>query len=325
MQVTVAESLSTSVEAIGPSLVMDLSWCIRKCQERDTTDKHVKRLFGDLGEYGARLTGFWDDDMMGFSEAEVLAYLAGAIECTEFDDFRDRCERALRSGSVDPDLDLMSETDEDAATIAHRLRRLIDSADFQERYFSLLSEVWSVVASWWETQAIPSLRSAVVDVQRKLLSGSPWYDVNPRCSSFEEKLPGIIERSEEGKPVRLAACAFFGEGLYYEFPDLILFGFGIEPAADSAKSRVASAILPLRALADPTRLAIFEYLKMGPTSIKDIAASFSLSQPTISVHVKRLREVGLVDAKRLGTQQVIDVNWAEADKLSGALRNVLSH
>ena len=325
MQITETRPSTTSVEVIGPSLVLDLSWCVLKCQNRDSTDTAVGPLFDHLVEYQERLTEFWDDDMKGIAEAEVLAHLAGAVECTDFTQFRDRCERALRSGSLDLELDLMSETDQDAATILTRLKSLRDSVELVESYFNLLSEVWAVVCPWWETTAIPSLRSAIVEIKRKLSSGAYWYDIYPRCPYFEERLPGVIKRYEAGKPVRIAVCALFGEGLYFEFPDSILFGFGIESAADSAKSRVSNAVLPLRALADPTRLAIFEFLKLGTSTVKDIAESFSLSQPTVSVHVKRLREVGLVDATRQGTQFTIGINWAEADKLSGALHDVLSH
>src|SRR6204780_5936951 len=117
MQITMTRPVSTSVQVIGPSLVLDLSWCVLKCQKHDTTDKNIEKLFDELGKFQERLTGFWDDDMKGFAEVEVLAYLAGAVECTDFTEFRDRCERALRSGSLDLGLDLMSETDQDAATI----------------------------------------------------------------------------------------------------------------------------------------------------------------------------------------------------------------
>jgi DNA-binding transcriptional ArsR family regulator len=198
------------------------------------------------------------------------------------------------------------------------------SRERRESYFALLSEVWAIVSPWWETAGLRSLESAIVDVEKKLSSGVPWYDIIAPCAYFEERRPGVIERYEGGKPVRLAPCAFFGQSLYFEFPDSILIGFGVESAANSAKSRASSAIRPLRALADPTRLAIFEFLKLGPSTVKDVSESFSLSQPTVSVHVKRLREVGLVNATRQGTQFTIDINWVEADKVSDALREVLS-
>ena len=57
-----------------------------------------------------------------------------------------------------------------------------------------------------------------------------------------------------------------------------------------------------RALADPTRVAIVNRLSgAGELCVCDLNAAFPLSQPTISHHLKILREAGLVDATRRGT------------------------
>jgi len=314
-----------NVKVIGPSLVLDLSWCITKCQKREPTDWDTERTFDNLGGQRDRLNGFWDDGMAGFAEVEVLAYLADAIEVLDFASFQGRCNEALCSEAIELEVALMSETDQDQATILSRLRSLRDSVELRDSYFNLLGDIWSVVSPWWEKEGRESLNSATSEVLRKLSMGSSWHEIlSMQCATFEKARPGIISRYEEGKPVKLAACAFFGKGLYFEFSDYILIGFGIETAVDSARNRVSSAIRPLRALADPTRLAIFEFLKSGPSTIKCVAESFSLSQPTVSVHVKHLREVGLVNAKRHGTQLAIDIDWAEADTISSALRAVLS-
>jgi DNA-binding transcriptional ArsR family regulator len=56
------------------------------------------------------------------------------------------------------------------------------------------------------------------------------------------------------------------------------------------------------ALADPTRLAIVEELATGERAVGELVAQFELRQPTISEHLKVLREAGLVrvraDAQR---------------------------
>jgi ArsR family transcriptional regulator, arsenate/arsenite/antimonite-responsive transcriptional repressor len=57
-----------------------------------------------------------------------------------------------------------------------------------------------------------------------------------------------------------------------------------------------------RALADPTRVAIVNRLAAAPeVCVCDLTAAFDLSQPTISHHLRILREAGLVDASRRGT------------------------
>src|ERR671935_2911279 len=56
-----------------------------------------------------------------------------------------------------------------------------------------------------------------------------------------------------------------------------------------------------KALADPTRVAIVSRLAAAPeVCVCDLTAAFELSQPTISHHLRILREAGLVDASRRG-------------------------
>ena len=62
---------------------------------------------------------------------------------------------------------------------------------------------------------------------------------------------------------------------------------------------------------EPTRLAIVNHLMTGPRSIGDLALDFNLTQPTISVHVKQLRQTGFVTATRRGSSLELSVN-AEA-------------
>lgn len=56
-----------------------------------------------------------------------------------------------------------------------------------------------------------------------------------------------------------------------------------------------------KALADPTRVAIVNRLAAGECCVCDLNAAFDLSQPTISHHLRVLRDAGLVEARRRGT------------------------
>ena len=57
-----------------------------------------------------------------------------------------------------------------------------------------------------------------------------------------------------------------------------------------------------RALADPSRRAIFERLTLGEAAVKDQTARVEISQPAVSQHLAALREAGLVRARRDGRQ-----------------------
>jgi DNA-binding transcriptional ArsR family regulator len=56
----------------------------------------------------------------------------------------------------------------------------------------------------------------------------------------------------------------------------------------------------LRALADPTRRAVFEQLARREMSVSELKAGFSVSQPAISQHLAALRGAGLVSERRAG-------------------------
>jgi DNA-binding transcriptional ArsR family regulator len=55
-----------------------------------------------------------------------------------------------------------------------------------------------------------------------------------------------------------------------------------------------------RALADPSRRALFERLTRGEAAVKDLTACFDISQPAISQHLATLRSAGLVSERRAG-------------------------
>ena len=57
-----------------------------------------------------------------------------------------------------------------------------------------------------------------------------------------------------------------------------------------------------KALADPTRVAIINSLSAAEeVCVCNLTEAFELSQPTISHHLKILREAGLVESSRRGT------------------------
>jgi ArsR family transcriptional regulator len=57
-----------------------------------------------------------------------------------------------------------------------------------------------------------------------------------------------------------------------------------------------------KALADPTRVGIINRLaRADEVCVCDLTATFDLSQPTISHHLRVLRDVGLVEVSKRGT------------------------
>lgn len=78
----------------------------------------------------------------------------------------------------------------------------------------------------------------------------------------------------------------------------------------------AAALAPVfKALADPVRLRLFSLIASfdGEACVCDLTGTFDVSQPTISHHLRVLREAGLVDSQRRGTWVYY---WVLPDALS---------
>ena len=77
-----------------------------------------------------------------------------------------------------------------------------------------------------------------------------------------------------------------------------------------------------KALGDPVRLRLLSLVAShegGEACVCDISDSFDLSQPTISHHLKVLRQAGLLDCERRGTWVYYWVIPAALQQLSAVL------
>ncbi len=64
----------------------------------------------------------------------------------------------------------------------------------------------------------------------------------------------------------------------------------------------------LKALGDDSRLTLLQLLASGERSVGDLAEQVNLGEPTVSHHLARLREVGLVTLRMAGNQRFYRVN-----------------
>lgn len=78
-----------------------------------------------------------------------------------------------------------------------------------------------------------------------------------------------------------------------------------------------------RALSDPTRRRLLGMLRDGDMTAGDLAAAFDLSWPTISGHLRVLREADLVQADRHGTSITYHLNLSVLEEALAALMSAL--
>jgi ArsR family transcriptional regulator, arsenate/arsenite/antimonite-responsive transcriptional repressor len=91
----------------------------------------------------------------------------------------------------------------------------------------------------------------------------------------------------------------------------------VEPLAVHERDQLAAQF---KALADPTRIAIVNHLSAADeVCVCNLVDAFDLAQPTISHHLKILREAGLVESARRGTWAYYRLVPEAIDALRGAL------
>ena len=98
---------------------------------------------------------------------------------------------------------------------------------------------------------------------------------------------------------------------------VICCGPATAPLPEEAREELAAQF---KALADPKRVAIVNRLAAAPeVCVCDLTATFELSQPTISHHLRLLRDAGLVEASRRGTWSYYRLVPEAIESLRGAL------
>src|SRR5262245_65248836 len=74
--------------------------------------------------------------------------------------------------------------------------------------------------------------------------------------------------------------------------------------------RAATSSDAFNAVAEPRRRDILDFLAARERPVGDIVASLGLAQPSVSKHLRVLKDVGLVDVRRDGRQMFYRTNAA---------------
>ena len=72
--------------------------------------------------------------------------------------------------------------------------------------------------------------------------------------------------------------------------------------------RAATTSDAFNAVAEPRRREILNYLALQERSVSEIVDALEMEQPSVSKHLKVLRDVGLVEGRREGRQMLYRVN-----------------
>jgi DNA-binding transcriptional ArsR family regulator len=308
-----------------PSLATDLSWLLSVAARPSMQARYPKlaEMFKGREDLADRVRSFWNDcaEEICFSEMQLLAVHGGVISATDPTEVWAGIERAV--ATISGDLLMPSESPEDREIFLDRFRRLRESPELLRSYLAVLEEVWAPVDEMWQ-QALPMVEEAGRHLIAQYERGRSLESLIPRgCDILDVRLPEILAGVEAGNPILFVPCLFFGSSMYIEIAGLVIIGTGVSQDDVVARARTESVARRLKAVADPTRLALLHSLASAPSTVGELAMLFRLAQPTVSMHVKVLRENGLVRSERQDGRLRLSADAAAVELLLDELRQAV--
>ena len=261
----------------------------------------LPELLQPATELSEAVASFWGDGYNEWAEMLLFAHRSGTLLDDRPVRFFAGLHRVMQEEFAVPELP--SEPMEVRGILEARLQQLRSSADFRARYESLLHEVWAVLETYWEREGHANAQRMASALRERLAVRPEVAPLLPKHHfALREQFVPLVERSLRREEVVLVPLALAGVGvLFFALPGALVIAFGpdAESGPQAAREKAAEAAASFKVLSDPTRLAILKTLQGGCTmTVTDIARLYELSQPTVSVHMKALRQAGLVEAER---------------------------
>lgn len=313
-----------------PSVAVELEWALASGERRDWRADHP--VLADIYDANPGLEqlvrDMWPEQMScgGFLELMVVAHHGGLLFTDDAELLLGRLDELCAVAPTDPDVvGLLSESEEDRKVIVGRLRQLRRSGEVRKRYVHTVRTMWQAVSAEWERFGRPAVLAAVEARRRLQATGADWRQVVRADCDFGELLEQCVSVIAAAGGEVVAVPAFFThKGLLIELPGTVVVGVRTDTSGAEARARTELLAKRLKTISDPTRLAILDALRSGPRTVTELAGSFSLAQPTVSNHVKLLRDAGLVTDVRHGTRRNLEVRTEVVDELLASLRDLLA-
>lgn len=322
------ENVDAKQTIVAASAPFELMWILHNCGADHVLGGQYSSLESTRLSRGQDLKSFWGDGERGFTEVIALAHMSGSLLDLDLSEFFARLDRTAKAAAWTPSL--ISETPAERAAIARRLELLRTDSTLRERYIELIRGVWRAVRAEWDSAGRPAVVAAAEDWRRKLNDGTGYKTLleRPRLWLGRPELDDFADAAfAEGRMV-LSPSWFGGDVHIVELDGTMYLGRGIRPRDDDKQLRHAAGEVAshLKALGDPTRVAILLWIGRRPASVTEIARHFKLSQPTVSAHVQVLREAGILDEKPDGRSSKLSVSEDSLRGMfSGAQDTLLKH
>ncbi len=312
---------------VQASIAVELEWALASAEQPDYRRDHaaLAEVYDTTPELAARVGSFWADELAmscrGFMELLILAHRGGLLFSTDAAQLLERLDDLCLTPPQE--LVLASETRSDRAAILSRLEQLRSSETRRRAWVQLLTDVWTALDAVWERDGRRAVQAAVATRRELLAKGASWRDVARGDCDYEGLLPRLADDLGPSDQLVVVPAYFTHRGLVVDLPGTVVIGVRTDDFSAESRARTELLARRLKTIADPTRLAILDSVSRGPRTVTEIAGSFGLAQPTVSNHVKLLRDAGLIANGHNGTRRELVVQPDAVTDLLDHLRAVL--
>ena len=315
--------------AVAGSIAFELDWVLHAAWRPSFRRDHATlgRVYEEIPRLGEQVRALWGSlettDSGGSMELAILAHHGGLLFTLEADELLGRLEDLCATAPVD--LRLGSETEDERAALRNRLSRLRTSPEVRHAYVATVRDVWSAVRPDWMRNGLRSVEAAVAARREMQHRGASWREIAHGTHTPDGRPVDDLVASLPPEGIVAVVPAYFAHlHSLADLPGLVLIGVRAEGSGAEARARTESLARRLKTISDPTRLAMVEVLRSAPSTVSELAALFGLAQPTVSNHVKILRDAGLVANATDAGRRVLVLQRDALDALLDGLQGMVA-
>lgn len=188
------------------------------------------------------------------------------------------------------------------------MRQLVEEPG---RWVELLTRLRFALIDEWNVAGRDTVRAHCAQFEAKYRAGGDVIKALPSYHFIRfEKTATSIRSAAEHKELLVVPLYFAASGGFsFDAGGRRFVGFGLasENLFDDTRSKAEREAKGIKALADPTRLLLLTLIARYSgfdLTVGDLAQYLEVSQPTVSGHLKVLRESGLVEVERRGNRSL---------------------
>ena len=198
------------------------------------------------------------------------------------------------------------------------------------RFLSSLKRLWKVLEPMWNEEGRAQAERASREFMAKYRETGDVLRALPthHFTQFEGDSQAIRKSLENNK--LLAVPLFFASsgGFNFDFTGAHYIGYGIQSERffETLSARVGAAAGRIKAVADPTRLMLLTLIARYDgfdMTVSDFASQLGVTQPTVSGHLKLLKEADLVTLEKRGNKAIYKLNTPALEEAIGEFQALI--